>query len=397
MTCSKETKCYSNVVAIVFGSNHVNSLGLVRSLGQKGIRVFYVTRQDASNFVSRSKYIEKTLFVADSFDLKITLKNLDIKENDLTFLFPGDDFFASSIMNVKDLLDNKYYCPSRSESNKYDKYEMAMMAKSIGFNIPHTKKISINNLINEKEIISKEFSYPLFIRINYTNSYCLNFVVNSSNRLDNILHSKEGFEDIVIQEYIDKDYEVGVQGVAVKDTVKIFGIIRKVRESRQIDAIGSTTYGEFVPVDKICNSLISKVKKLLMNIQYDGIFDMELVYKNNEYYFIELNFRNGSYGYAYTKFGYNLPVEWIDLKLDYHNTCKKSTKFEKKKRTYLMNEFADFHNTKYYSVNKLQWFFQLLASGCLLTFNKKDMRPFFNRFTQYFRNKREDRKCSLKK
>ena len=44
---------------VVVGSNHHNALGVIRSLGEFGCNVFFVTHScDDKSFVARSRYVE---------------------------------------------------------------------------------------------------------------------------------------------------------------------------------------------------------------------------------------------------------------------------------------------------------------------------------------------------
>lgn len=44
---------------VVVGSNHHNALGVIRSLGEFGCNVFFVTHSCDKSFVARSRYVEK--------------------------------------------------------------------------------------------------------------------------------------------------------------------------------------------------------------------------------------------------------------------------------------------------------------------------------------------------
>ena len=48
---------------IVLGSNHHNTLGLVRSLGEAGHKVYLILIQSKCNYVNKSKYVSRCFLI----------------------------------------------------------------------------------------------------------------------------------------------------------------------------------------------------------------------------------------------------------------------------------------------------------------------------------------------
>ena len=72
-------------------------------------------------------------------------------------------------------------------------------------------------------------------------------------------------------------------------------------------SLGSTTAGTILPDEQ---GLCDAARSFVEYIDYRGIFDMEFITDGKDFYFVEMNFRNGGYGYAYTRAGRNFPTIW---------------------------------------------------------------------------------------
>ena len=178
----------------------------------------------------------------------------------------------------------------------------------------------------------------------------------------------------MIQEFIEKEGEFGIQGFAdhQNNRVIIPGLIIKLRQSTV--APGSTTYGKLVKAHPLID--LAKIAELVRDLEYTGIFDIELIHADGKIYFIEMNFRNGAYGYAFTRAGVNLPVLWC-LSVLGRDISNISTRVNRE--VLLMNETADFRNVLEKKMGLLSWVRQFLKADVHLVCNKHDFRPFVHK------------------
>lgn len=121
---------------------------------------------------------------------------------------------------------------------------------------------------------------------------------------------------------------------------------------------------------------IGKIAKFLKSIGYAGIYDIEFKYVNGVAYFIEINFRHGSPGYALTKAGVNIPFIW------YLEACGLPINDMKKKIDadyYLMVETWDIRHILNGNIKITHWLKDLLRTKAFLFFSLKDVRPVIAR------------------
>ena len=122
--------------------------------------------------------------------------------------------------------------------------------------------------------------------------------------------------------------------------------------------------------------LFHKIKELVKETKFNGIFEIEfLIDQNDNFYFLEINFRSSCWTYAYTKCGINLPIMYsqsvIDGKINTseEHICKLPFKF--------MNVIPDFKiNVKNGNLTFTKWVKDFLDIDCSFYFNKKDIMPF---------------------
>lgn len=362
--------------AIILGEDHVNTLGLARSLGEKNYAVYTAIRSlGIQTFTDKSKYIVKSFHKETYLELidEILICFKDTA-NKLP-LIPSSDGAAMAIYQYRDDLKQTFIFPQSVGEYEFsfltDKHNVLSLATAVGLQIPKSVAtiISRDNPDCWLEMFSGlSNSYPLIIKPqsaeNRSSPICI--VVNEKELMKVLAQYKD--IPILVQEYIYKDEEIGVQGVGFgRDRMPIVpGIIHKLRTSDI--SMGSTSYGVLKPSNTPI--LTKTIMDYIFLSGFDGIFDVELIKHNGEYYFIECNFRNGAYGYAYTKYGYNLPDIWI--------TDRKKSELSTEECTvpsvYFMNEFSDIRNIGK-SVKFWRWLWDILHCSVCLTYNTKDVHP----------------------
>ena len=131
--------------------------------------------------------------------------------------------------------------------------------------------------------------------------------------------------------------------------------------------------------------LIENIKRLIKQVHFTGIFCIEFLIDNNdELYFLEVNFRNSGWSYAFTKGGFNLPFRWAVSMLDntlFMDSFKPLEKFD------AMQEIGDYYEfVKSKKIPLIKWLKEVKASYLFL-YNSKDPAPFWNFLLQKIKNK----------
>lgn len=97
----------------------------------------------------------------------------------------------------------------------------------------------------------------------------------------------KGYHRFLVQEYIDYDYEVGFIGSCSKRPA--YMINRKIRVWPQIGGSNSFVHrNDNQQIELYCK----KILKILQEINFSGLFDVELLYRGGKLYLNEINWRN---------------------------------------------------------------------------------------------------------
>lgn len=359
----------------VIGDNHVNTLGVIRSLGELGYRPIVVVSDEGRQWVKKSRYIDKAYVIEKDPDALLRVLMNIAQEDQKRWVFPCGDFYVRLLDSNYDLLSRYYHLPncSNKENGMRDfmsKAKMQEIAVAAGFEDLKTKFFCDTGDRQRVDEFGEYYSdsYPLLIRADKTGTGALEFViVKDEEELRKVLNT-EGIGTVLIQKYISVEEELGIQGVSFgsERNPEICGTIHKIRTSTV--AHGSTTYAELtVDTDK---ALSEKIRRFLEAVNYSGIFDIEVMISKNKTYFVECNFRNGAYGYAFSRAGLNLPALWMG-----DDDC--STKREK---LTLMNEISDCRHIRAGNITCHKWIKEFLTCSVYLTLNMRDIKPFIGRF-----------------
>lgn len=93
---------------IVFGGEHYNPLGVIRSLGEFGIKPVYIVMDSKLKFASKSKYIHKVHVVSSIEEGYKLLLDVYGNEKNKPFLYSTDDCFEGYIdERYEELKDSK--------------------------------------------------------------------------------------------------------------------------------------------------------------------------------------------------------------------------------------------------------------------------------------------------
>jgi len=364
----------------VIGADHHNTLGIIRSLGECGLFLDGIIVTDKNkSFVSKSKYLHRCLLVRKNEQEVVScLLNQKTIAGKKTILIPSDDFSESIIDKHLDALSPFYITPNINFTEGaivrlMDKDVMNQVAKEEGLLVPKSISLKVPDdlLLLSEKLNSKELALPFIakpLRSATGNKDAIK-IVYSLTELEGFLKMLPPC-NVLLQEYLEIEEEYGIQGYAYGGQVYIPGIIRKIRTSSS--SRGSTIYARIeqdVPyIDK------SMIANMVERTRFSGLFDIELFLHKGDLYFIEMNFRNGAYGYAYTRFGSNLAYLWACACQGWIPKLVNSTK---KEEFYLMNEISDFRSIIEKKISWYGWVKQFLTADVHMIINRKDMGPFW--------------------
>ena len=179
---------------------------------------------------------------------------------------------------------------------------------------------------------------------------------------------------IILQEYITKKNELCLDGVSVNGGEEVYIPIQS-----EYIRFTPSAYGNYIFFQKYKEmSLLPKIQTIFKKTGFSGVFSMEFLRdKDDNFYFLEINFRNSTWSYAHTHVGVNLPVIWAKSTLAGHLDVS-DVKITKETFT-AMQEFTDFKDSVLgRQVSLKQWIKDFKSCDCPFYYNKQDSAPFWS-------------------
>ena len=371
-------------IYIVFGFEHYNPLGIVRSLGEEGIYPVGVVVKNKKRVTSSSKYFSELYIVEnieEGYQLIINNYGNEYKKGKIPFILTSDDTMTSFLDNKYDEIKDRFIFYNAGEQGRITKYMnkgiLSSLAEKNGLKIPKTYSV-------KRGEIPDNLQYPVITKAKDSIQHCWKdnvFICNSKSELLEA-YSKISHEEILLQEYIKKKNELCIDGLSINRGNDVFL------------AMGSTynyllpqSYSFTFTLHNCEDKLIQKaVEGIMKEIGFEGIFTIEfLVGEDDSLSFIEINFRHSAWGYAATCLDMNLLTNWAYgmLEKEYPKDIYKIIP----DNYVAMVELPDFKNRVIKNhMNPLKWFNEMKKCQCLYYYNKNDPKPFWTAlFSSIFR------------
>lgn len=363
---------------IVLAPEHYNTLNLIRSLGEAGIKPIYISIKSKYKIASYSKYIKK-LYEVDSIEQGYQLLFDKYANNTKKhFVYTIDDKTQAFLDKMYHELLPYFYCfnccyPGRT-TMFMDKKLILDTAEACG--IPTLKTYLVS-----RGTIPENIEYPVITKSSspITGGWKSDvYICYSEEELrDAMLHIDS--PEVIIQQYIDKQNECCLDGFSINNGSDVF-IATETYYNYNIPGYYSPymTAKSYNPDN--FQIAYKKLESLFKFIGFEGIFSAEfIVDKDGKYYFSEINFRHSTWSYIATKVGMNLPVYWALSTLSNNIECD-SHKMEGNYTA--MVEPVDYQKRIELSYpttsklkNKLIWFNDLIHTNCKFYWNWRDTKP----------------------
>lgn len=366
--------------AVVIGDWHFNSLGLIRSLGEKNIPVIYINLSDGG-YGESSKYTYKTYHSGEKEqDIVATLLKVLEENEGKPVIFTACDKAAIALDRRYNDLKDKCFLPNlKGKAAEYmNKENMCKAAKEAGFIVPETATVDFDESFKEKV---KSFGFPCILKpvLSVEGSKSDIQICNNAEELEKVYdflsESEENYSRVLIQQFVNGQQTemFAFDGCKVANKkVIIYGQLKKKREypSKR----GSTSYAT-IEAD-ITEFEISVLDKFLDLVGYEGIFDLDILKIDGIPYFIEINFRNGAMSYAFTKASFNIPYIW------YNAVLGKDFSVPEIKETVLMCERDDLNHVIDKNISLFKWLVDVRKTDVFMVYNKEDPLPFINAYNK---------------
>lgn len=359
---------------IVIGGNHHNTLGVIRSLGRKGLRTILVlVTSETKPFVSYSKYIKRTIQISGNEQITDVLLNQcrDVKSKPVVICC--SDGSIGVVDENRDILKQYFHLPGAEEQGRIaslmSKKVMAELASSVGLKIPQS--IYITN--QSGELFQVEYPCiikPLESRKGSKSDISVCHTIDDLKAYS-INHDLQNYQ---IQEYIEKDFEYQLIGCSTKHDIIIPGVSKILRPCKG----SNTSFLHYMALpDDFCN--IEKCKEFVHSTGYYGLFSLEFLRdKDGKDYFMEINFRNDGNAISVTAAGLNLPYIWYLSCIGKDYQAEKNNTITSK---YVMPDLAELKLLVTGKINIAQYLGDLIKADCFMEFDRNDILPFWKMIT----------------
>lgn len=359
---------------VLVTKEHYNPLGIVRTLGEAGIKPIVVAVKGDLKFVGQSKYVKQKYYVNSTKDgIKLIYKKFAKSKTEKSFILTGDDITVAMLDKYYDKLKDYFFFYNAGSSGRIahfmNKDVMMELVTKHGIEVAKTWKVNVGE-------IPKDITYPIMTKaINSIGTEWKDIVYichNDKELKDAFSHMKSA--QVLVQQYIEKVDEISFDAFSVNHGKDCFVVM----EANQIYNMPD----KYSPYWNIKNSknkaMQDKIAKVIAEIGLEGIFEFEFMKDSDgNLWFLEINFRNTALGYATTIAGMPQVIYW----------CESMEKgFIDKKKYYkripdgltAMAECFDYDaRVKTGMLSKKEWRKQFNNSECKMYKGRKDNIPFF--------------------
>lgn len=370
---------------VVLGGDHHNALGLARVFGINGIKPYgiitTISKKEKENFCHLSKYWEKTWFAISEEEALDVLKREFSNEKEKPVLVPSSDGMAFAIDTRYDELSGCFILPGINQTpgeiaRLMDKKNQSEWAQKIGI---RTAKTWCLDLSDEHTSIYSNTVYPCVLKP-VVSAEGHKTDIRKCDSIDELrkqiaLFKKKGYHRILVQEFLNKDYEAELFGCIAEHTTRIPYLFSKhVREWPTIG--GTVSFHQFIE-DKVLINQAEFFLKQIRDYGYRGNIDIELFVINGELILNEVNFRNSGDVYACIKHNVHYPVfSYYDM------ICKDTSHFNIKYSSdyYAMDEATDLRHVVYGSLSLKEWLKYRSKCSDYAYWFKGDMKPVWRKY-----------------
>ena len=366
--------------AVVFGSEGMNGLGLVQSLGREGVYVICILiGQNESRLIKHSKYV-KEIFYAHDISSGINLLLQKCVYNEPTVIIPSGDGVAKALEQNKTRLKDHFIFEHMAETksisfymNKLNQHELA---KAHGFNVPFTVGWG------KGDLLPSDMIYPCIVKplVSCEGDKRDIMMADNKDQLSDILNKHLQFTSrVIVQQRIDRDYEYNMMGCSFTDgSVCVPLSLRAVKFNSFLQNATTVCYIE--PLNDRISVEVGKIKRLMRDIGYVGLFSVEFMHNREDdvIYFTEINFRNDGLNSFIVNNGANLP--YLHL-LDLLNLPKKEYTVSKKSKKYIC-EARHMSGLMRRVISLREWLTDLIGVKGFLYYFKDDKWPFYYQFIE---------------
>ena len=359
---------------LIVGSDHHNTLGIIESLAQRGIKPYVIVyTHDKKPYLRYSKNYTR-LWVCDS-EMKIIscmLDNFCDDQNKAIVISSADEVSVFLDKHFEQLI-NHFYLPISSRYGQLEdimsKQFMADLAQNVGLTVPRT-------WMTTDKTIPADIEYPCITKAvsSIAGAKDNTAICQDETDLKHFLNDMPHCNTIIIQKFIEKEFEFQLLGCSFNDGNEI--VISGRTNIDRPNGIENTFFLSFDKCESELDELISKAKLFIKETKYNGPFSVEFLKgKDGVNYFTEMNFRNDGNAYCQTAAGINIPYLMYLYYSggDYRQELSESDVH----KVFLMPEISYTKCLLRGEFGIKEWWRNMKKADCFTTYFKNDSRLFY--------------------
>lgn len=365
--------------AIVLGNDHTNTLGVVQCLGIEGYVTDAYLWGNRTGLVSSSKYINNVFHCDNPQDCIEQLLRNDQSQDKLIPIICCCDSAALTVEQNKVRLSERFIFEHTNGDYNIEQLQnkdlQVHIAKQCGFNVPKSLRIPSAEAVPDKAPFEGPYIYKpeislhgakADITISKTWADLKAKLIQTFNK-----YGSTGIS-ILIQQYIEHDYELSILGCAKSDGMCIIPA-NEDKLTQFPKGVGLECVSNVYALDQDC-MLAQCIRRLIKRIGYVGLFSVELMHSKHDdnIYFTEINLRNDGANSFILQYGFNLPAIHIADLLK-----KEAPRQAKQRPGFYIWELHHLQSMKHGDISKRQWLNDLKKAKGYLLFRRNDLKPFF--------------------
>lgn len=355
----------TNKVIIIGDSTH-NTLSAVRSFGEAKIpQVLLLVCEHDTCYVQHSKYLKHdNCHVVDTLDECLPLLE-ELKQQEGQTLMTTFDAAAEWVDAREPELSKVFRTPCRGQQlgNLFNKDAQCRLAEECGLTVPFSLVYD-----RKDELPIDQLKFPLLTKplVSSKGSKEDIHICKNMEELKAALAEDSHCEKFILQEFIEKEFELNCIGMRTDQECVLSGAIRKIRHWPRLTGAGSFAYFDKVDVYGVNEK---GVAQFLKKAGYYGPFSVEFLHKDGKNYFMEVNLRNDGLAYTATAAGVNLHALYMRE--------EKLLDWSKFHPVYMMNTSIDRLYVKEGDITNKQWWSDFKKTKAFINMNWKDMMPTY--------------------
>lgn len=369
------------MIAVVLGNDHTNSVGVIQTLGLAGYDVYAFVWGRNNGFVKSCHFTKGIVSGKNAEVCVLKLKESFPQEKGPIPVIACCDSAALSLELHKDELKNKFafeYVKGKfSLSELSEKTLQVELASNAGFRVPRSC------VMTDLETLPTDVNYPCLIKPLVS---CLGAksdirICKNEVELLNNLASLRFTKKILLQQYIERDYEISVLGCGLSNGGCIIPCV-EYKLTLYPKKVGLECTAIIQPLND--KTIIEPITRLIEAIGYVGVFSVEMMHskEDDNFYFTEINLRNDGANSFIRKAGVDLinchVSDLLGKNISYNNPSQLG---------YYIWEMHHFQSLLSKDISVRQWLSDIRKSkGFLLSCNN-DMKPFYKQFTNLFKQR----------